>query len=236
MDNAQFDKIWNEVQTETNNRSAGAFKRALWYGNNSQVFGQNKGVRKAIRNAPRKVAMGALGAGLGAAAVPPGLSDLITAAVETVLNKGKDVYSSHVKTKIKSPAQSAEEALRKNIKNTVKDLKSNSFQVIDRNLVKLRDSKNKVSPAIQNMMSAQSHISYSSVPSNVPVQTDDTQLEKAHAALRAVAEAQYYTDKITRLVAATQEANERILQDLNTLKAALEDTQSDVTGYVKEYL
>jgi len=237
MENMQFERIWDDVQTETSSRSRGAFKRAMWYGNNSRLFGQNKGVRKAIRNAPKKVAMGTLGAGLGAAVVPPGLSDLISGAVEVVLNKGKDIYSAHVKVMIKgNRPRSAEEALRKNIKASVKDLKNNSFLVIDRNLVKLRDAKNKVSPAIDAMMKSQSHISYTSVPSNVAVPTDEEHSKKAQDALRAVAETQYYIDKVTCLVQATQEANSKILKDLDALKVKLENTQKDVTGYVKEFL
>ncbi len=237
MENIQFDKIWNEVQTETGKRSKGSFKRAVWYGNNSKVFGQNKGLRKGIRNAPKNVAKGALGAGLGAAAVPPGLSNLISASVDLVLVRGKDIYSNHVKVKIKgNRPMSAEEALRKNIKSSVKDLKGNAFQVIDRNLVKLKDAKNKVSPAIESMMKAQSHTSYSSVPSNVAVPTDEEHSKKAYDALRAVAESQYYIDKVTSLLKATQDACGKATDDLDKLKVALEKTQEDVTGYVKEYL
>jgi hypothetical protein len=236
MENAQLEKIWNEIQSDVANRSKGSFKRAIWYGNDSKVFGQNKGLRKAIRNAPKNVTKGAIGAGLGAAQVPPGLSDAISAAADLVLSRSKDMYSAHVKGMIKgNRPQSAEEALRKNIKSSVKDLKGNAFQVIDRNLVKLKDAKNKVSPAIQVMMKAQSHISFTSVPSNVAAPTNEEQAKKAEEALRAVAETQYYIDKVTTLIKATETSCAKLVTDLSTLKAALEKTQDDVSGYVKEH-
>ena len=182
MDDTQFQQIWTDVQSATNNRSKGSFKRALWYGNNSMVFGQNKGLRKG------------------------------------------------------HPPMSVEEGLRKNIKSSVKDPKGNAFQVIDRNLVKLRDAKKKVSPALQQMMQSQSQMSYTTVSSSLEVQTEEKQLQKAHHALRAVAETQYYTNKIAALVSATQDALGTIMTDLNSFKAALQKTEDDVTGYVKEYL
>ena len=66
MDRASFDQIWLEIQTETYNRTKGSFKRALWYGGRTKGikgvpnaivghFGSGKGVRKAIRNAPRVI-------------------------------------------------------------------------------------------------------------------------------------------------------------------------------------
>ncbi|MFO1078101.1 MAG: hypothetical protein U1E73_10315 [Planctomycetota bacterium] len=232
MDDAQFQKIWSDVLSETADRSKGAFKRALWYGNNSAVFGQNKGLRKAIRNAPRKVATGAL----GLANMPPGISDAIDGVVDIVLTKGKELYSAHVKPLIRGDRpMAAEEKVRKQIKATVKDLKANAFQVIDRNLVKLKDAKNKVSPAIQEMMKAQSPPSLSSVPSNVAVPTDEQQLQKAHVALRAVAETQYYIDKLASLVTATSTALEGIMKGLNELKVAAEQTQEEVSDYVCEF-
>jgi hypothetical protein len=237
MEQQQYDKIWNEVLAETYNRSQGSFKRALWYGNNSSVFGQNKGLRKAIRNAPKQIAMAGLGAGLDAAAVPPGLSDLIEAATDVVLAKGKDIYSTHVKPLLKSntPA-STEEALRKKVKSEVKELKANAFQVIDRNLVKLRDAKKKVTPAVKEMMQAMSHTGYATVPSNVAGHTEEAQGKKAHDALRAVAETEYYIDKVLRLAAATRDALQRIETDLNALKQKTVQTRNDIEGYIKEVL
>lgn len=41
MDKQQVEKIWDDVVTETGNRSKGAFKRALWYGNDNRLLGQN---------------------------------------------------------------------------------------------------------------------------------------------------------------------------------------------------
>jgi hypothetical protein len=237
MDAAQFDSIWSDIQTETNNRKTGAFKRALWYGNNSSIIGQNKGLRKAIRNAPKTVAMVGVGAGMNAVQIPSGLSDAISAVADTVLSRGKDMYSAQVKPHIKSKqSPSAEEALRKSVKNSVKDLKGNAFQVIDRNLVKLKDAKNKVSPAVQEMMQSQSHMSYAHVSSNLEVPTNEKQLQKAHDALRSVAETQYYTDKLIALVTSTETALSKIKTDLEAIKIAAEKGQTDVAQYVKEYL
>lgn len=218
-----------------NNRSSGAFKRALWYGNNSAVFGQNKGLRKAIRNAPRNVVMGAIGAGMGAAGVPPGVSDVIAKALELAADKGKDLYSDKVKPLIRdkvtgAPKQSEVEALRKSVKKEVKSLKSNAFQVIDRNLVKLRDAKNKVPIAIREMMRAQSHMSYARVSSDLQ------QMQKAHEAMRTVAETQYYISKILRLVDATVHSLEGIKNSLSDMQVILDKTDDEVGGYVKEHL
>ena len=56
MTEQELDKIWGVLWADTTNRSKGSFKRALWYGGNvSTKLGFDKGARKAIRNAPRKV-------------------------------------------------------------------------------------------------------------------------------------------------------------------------------------
>jgi len=235
MDQQQFDQIWAQVLGETYDRNPGSFKRALWYGNNSAIFGQNKGLRKAIRNAPKNVAMIGLGAGLDAAAVPPGASDAIEAVVDKILEKGKDIYSAHVKQYIQGdPPKSADEKLRKKIKHEVKDLKANAFQWIDRNLVKLRDAKNKVTPAVKAMMQSMSHPSLASVPSNIAANTEEAQLKKAHDALRAVAETEYYIDKVMRLVVATRDSLNDIARDLDTMKARTVQTRNEIGDYIKE--
>jgi len=237
VDQATYDKIWSDVQAETRNRNVGSFKRALWYGNNSMLLGQNKGLRKALRNAPKTVTMGAVGAGLGALEVVTGVSDMIEAAVDTVLKKGKDVYSSSVKQHIKSNApMSAEESMRKNVKKEVKRLKEDTIAIIDRNLVKLKDAKKKVTPKIQAMMASQSHMSYAQVSSSLAVETEESQMKKAHDALRAVAETEYYIDKVMYLVGIARAALKQVELNLDSLKGATLKTQNDLEGYIKEML
>jgi len=56
MTEQELDKIWDALWLETTDRSKGSFKRALWYGGKkSTMVGFDKGARKAIRNAPRKL-------------------------------------------------------------------------------------------------------------------------------------------------------------------------------------
>ena len=229
MDKQQVEKIWDDVVTETGNRSKGAFKRALWFGNDNRLLGQNKGLRKALRNAPRALSTDLL----GLASIPPGLNVMVTSAVDVILNRGKDVYSDQIKPLIRNKPISAEEAMRKNIKHSVKDLKSNAFQVIDRNLVKLANAKNKVSPAVQALMTSVSHISYTHVPSNVAVVSNEEQVKKAHETLRTIAETEYYIDKVMRLVATLKLALTDVEKDLNKLQEATQKTRQEVMDYIE---
>ncbi len=219
MNKQQVEKIWEDIVVETSNRSRGAFKRALWFGNNNILLGQHKGVRKAVRNAPRILATDLL----GLASLPPGLNAVVTQAVDVVLNKGKDVYSAHLKPLIHNKPISAEEALRKNVKKSIKELDSNAFKVIDRNMVKLADAKKKVSPAVQALMRSV----------QPPGVTEDN-VKKAHEALRAIAETEYYVDKLMRLIVTLKEALGRIEGDLNKIQEATQKTRKEVMDYIED--
>lgn len=85
-------------------------------------------------------------------------------------------------------------------------------------------------------MQSQSHMSYAHVSSNIEVQTYEKQLQKAHDALKAVAETQYYTDKLIALVTSTETALGKVRSDLEAIKIAAEKSQIEVAQYVKEYL
>ncbi len=221
MDKQQVVKIWNDVVTETSNRSKGAFKRALWYGNNNMILGQHKGIRKGIRNAPRILATDLL----GLVPLPLGVSAVVSQSVDVVLDRGKDLYSGHIKPLIFNNPISAEEALRKNIKKSIKELDSNAFKVIDRNMVKLSNAKSKVGPAIQALMlSVQS-----------PNVTEEN-VKKAHEALRTIAETDYYVDKIMGLVVALKDALGKIEKDLNELKKATQKTRQEVMDYIEQVI
>ena len=149
MDQMKFDQILEAVNVETANRSKGSFKRALWYGNNNMWIGQNKGLRKGIQNAPKQLFMSSL----GAIPLPPGISDIFSEAVNIALNKGKEIYGDEVKPWIKSKRSgTAIDAQRRNIKKDVKEMQAGAFQYIDRNLVKLKDAKNKIDPAVQALL------------------------------------------------------------------------------------
>lgn len=235
MENTDVDKIWNEVVTEAGNRSKGSFKRALWYGNNSRLLGQNKGARKAIRNAPKKIILGSL----DFAGIAPGLSAIVGTAADATMSAGKELYSAQIKILRKPKPMSAEEALRKQVKNAVKDMKSNAVQVVDRNLVKLKDAGKKVAPSIKELMAAAPDMKYqapspgSNMSAGMGVSPNaEKQAKKAHDVLRNIAETEYYIDKEMGLVKSLQHALETLEKDLNTMQEKTQKTRKEVMDYI----
>lgn len=235
MNKVDVDKIWTDVQGEASNRSKGSFKRALWYGNNSKVFGQNKGARKAIRNAPKQIALGSL----DFAGMAPGLGAAVGMVADQALSVGKDLYSAEVKPYLKTKPVSADEQLRKQVKSSVKDMKSNAFQVIDRNLVKLKDSSKKVSPSIRDLMAAAPSASYQNSSMGVSIggsSDDEKQAQKAHDALRQIAETEYYIDKEMSMVKVLQKALVNLETDLNKMQASTQKVRKEVMEYIESAL
>ncbi len=235
MESNDVDKIWNDVVIETSNRSKGSFKKALWYGNNNRLIGQNKGARKALRNAPKKILIGTL----DFAGFAPGLSATIGNAADIALSAGKEMYSSHIKPLRKAKPMSAEEALRKQIKNAVKDMKSNGLEVIDRNLVKLKDASKKVGPAVRDLMASAPDMKYSAPTpgSNMPAgmgRNVDTEKQamKAHDALKRIAETEYYIDKEMGLVKSLQQALATLEKDLNTMQEKTQKSRKELMEYI----
>ncbi len=232
MNKVDVEKVWAEVVIEASNRSKGSFKRALWYGNNSRVFGQNKGARKALRNAPKKIVLETL----NFAGLAPGLSGLVSTTADIALSAGKSFYSAEVKPLLKKKPVSAEEKIRKQIKGAVKDMKSNAFQVIDRNLVKLKDAARKVGPAIRDLMTAAPDMTYRSSPAGVGMGRSpdaEKQAQKAHQALRCIAETEYYIDKEMGMVKVLQAALVSLEADLNKMQAATQKTRTEVMDYIE---
>ncbi len=236
MESSDVDKIWNDVVTETSNRSKGSFKRALWYGNNSKVFGQNKGARKALRNAPKKIILGSL----DFAQFAPGLGATIGSAADVALSAGKEFYNANVKPLRKPKPMSAEEALRKQVKNAVKDMKSNAVQVIDRNLVKLKDASKKVAPAVRELMASAPDMKYTAPTpgSNMSAgmgrsPNAEKQAQKAHDALRSIAETEYYIDKEMGLVKSLQQALKDLEKDLNTMQEKTQKSRKELMEYIE---
>lgn len=231
MNQMQFDQILDAVNVETANRSKGSFKRALWYGNNNMWIGQNKGMRKGIQKAPRQIFMSSL----GAIPIPPGLSDIFSGVVDVLLDKGKDIWSDKVKPHIKERSGPAKASIRSNIKGSVKELKANAFQVIDRNLVKLKDAQKKVDPAVQAMMRTQATSQGVGGFGNNAV-SSEAEGKSAHNALQAIAETQYYIDKLATLTTATRDSCDEMVTQLEQLKLGLEKNQQEVSDYIKEYM
>ena len=232
MDQMKFDQILEAVNVETANRSKGSFKRALWYGNNNMWIGQNKGLRKGIQNAPKQLFMSSL----GAIPLPPGISDIFSEAVNIALNKGKEIYGDEVKPWIKSKRSgTAIDAQRRNIKKDVKEMQAGAFQYIDRNLVKLKDAKNKIDPAVQAMMRTQA-TSQAVGGFGKNAVSSEAEGKSAHNALRAIAETQHYIDKLATHTTAAKDACDRIMENLNQLKIGLEKNQQEVSDYIKEYM
>ena len=229
MDNALIQKMKDEVYRDTTNRSKGSLKRAIWYGNNNVLLGQHKGVRKAIRNSPKTIAMGGLGAAL--TNVAPGLSDLINKSVDVALNKCKTLYSkSDLKSKYKKPA-SFEEGLRKTVKKEIKE-KKDQIVVIDRNLVKMKDALHKVSPATKAMMSAVTQPG-GGANAAMSITADKEKEKKVYDALKSVSESEYYILKVISLIATQEEAMVKMQADLKRLLDATQETGKEIEDYIE---
>jgi len=241
MDNIQIQKMMDEVYKDTGNRSKGSLKRAIWYGNNNTIIGQNKGLRKAVRNAPKTIAMGGIGAAL--TGVAPGLSDLISKSADAAMVKCKNLYSgSSVKASFKKP-MSYEEGLRKTVKNDLK-AKGDEIAKIDRNLVKMKDALHKISPAVQGLMSAAPKMTANSATiagkpmagMGVSVTAEKEIEKKAYDAFKSVAEAEYYIMKLIVLMTSTEEGISKMKSDLKKLLDATNKTGHEIEGFVESML
>ncbi len=285
----EFDKLWLEIEKEAEDRSGNfaRFKRALWYGGRTEnvsgfrntvknipnivisILGHGKGLRKAIRNAPKNLVTKGIGAAAGAVAaslpigifVPESIAEhamdnannaLLSASINlsekigftlvegvgavlvtdtiNATNSKKYQKTSGIKYKLHSKIKGNKvmhdtifrntlfktrpeeerisEDLRKQIKSTVQKLrKENGFLLIDRNLVKMKDAKNKIAPAVQQLITIAPNVatdpeSKKSFFHFGPHFSDpnEKKVEMADHALRAVAETTYYAKKISGVV------------------------------------
>jgi hypothetical protein len=203
MTERELDKVWETLWAETTNRSKGSFKRALWYGGKvSTKLGFDKGARKAIRNAPRKVLV------FGVGKIPE-VGSILGKVADPAAGAVKTIYSKYVKTRIKKTPTGVE-ASRKVAKNAVKDLKKGDvMKVIDRNLVKMKDARSKASQKLADYSHATG---------------DDARKEKAEAAIRAVFEVWYYEEKIIDLASRVQAVMDDLSRGLGGLHADTEKT------------
>jgi len=220
----------DEVYKDTANRSKGSLSRAILYGNNNAIVGQNKGLRKAYRNAPKTISLGALGVALSS--VPPGVSTLIGMVVDTALSKCKSLYSdSDLKSSYKKP-MSFEESIRKSVK---KDIKSKNDEIvrIDRNLVKMKEAVKKITPAVTALMNVAPKSSHHASGSLGVSVTKDKEKE-VYDAYKSVAESEYYIIKLMGLLNATEEGLVKTRAQLDTLLTATKKTGNDINNYVED--
>lgn len=143
--------------------------------------------------------------------------------------------------KTRSESENISEELRKQIKKTIKNLrKENGFLLIDRNLVKMKDAKKKIAPAIQQLIAIapnvapepQSKKSFFHGPIGRQNRVDaiesmtnlhhfsdsnEKKIEVADQALRAVAETTYYAKKISGVVHEIQTVLANLLGTLDKL-------------------
>ena len=221
ISSSQVDAAWTTAQQKSSDRQKGAFMRALWYGNNSRFFGQNKGARKAIRNAPRKIAIGTVSNVIGIV-VPPGLTDVLTEVV--------DVAASAVASNL-APEKKPTTDARKNLKRETKELAANAVVHIDRNLVKLRDAKKNVVTARTKLESA--HSSYDYVNST---KSDERMMTAIEESLTACAEFEYYVNKVTLLVTVLEDAASRMKNNLSQLNTCSSDASQETIAAIKAML
>ena len=124
--------------------------------------------------------------------------------------------------------------IREKIKNDVKDLeKDNGFLVIDRNLVKLKNAKNKIEPSVKK---ANELVRFDK---NTFDQLDDDfykhQEERMDAfedALHAVIETEYYITKISGISDGIASTLSDVMDKLKELKKEVDDVQSDAKEYI----
>ena len=126
--------------------------------------------------------------------------------------KGNKVIHDHIFRnklfKTRTESEKISEELRKQIKKTIKNLrKENGFLLIDRNLVKMKDAKKKIAPAIQQLIAVSPNVSPNpqSKKSFFHIgphfsDSNEKKVEVADQALRAVAETTYYAEKISGVV------------------------------------
>jgi len=143
--------------------------------------------------------------------------------------KGNKVIHDHIFRnklfKTRSESENISEELRKQIKKTIKHLrKENGFLLIDRNLVKMKDAKKKIAPAIQQLLSVspnvapnpQSKKSFFHVGPHFS-DSNEKKVEVADQALRAVAETTYYAEKISGVVSEIQTTLANLMSTLGKL-------------------
>lgn len=200
MTEPELDKVWDAVWQETTDRSKGSFKRALWYGGKrSTMVGFDKGARKAIRNAPRKLLT------LGVKQIPE-VGSLLGKVSDPAAGAVKKIYSKYVKPRLKK-APTGIDASRKVAKRAVKDLKKGDvMKVIDRNLVKMKDARSKATRKLSEYNSAANG-------------SDDARKEKAESAIRAIFEVWYYEEKIIILASQVQVFMDDLSRGLAELNA-----------------
>jgi len=157
--------------------------------------------------------------------VTSAIADPIAGSLHYTNKRGEVSAWRKLKGKLfKEESRSRDEFLRKQLKREVKDLqKEQGFQIIDRNLVKMKDAKDKIAPAIQKLKL---------ILANENLQGDKKK-KAAHDALRAIAETEYYILKIMSLVASI-ELSLMELQEINLvpLISWLDDTQKGLEDYV----
>ena len=147
--------------------------------------------------------------------------------------KGNKVIHDHIFRnklfKTRTESEKISEELRKQIKKTIKNLrKENGFLLIDRNLVKMKDAKKKIAPAIQQLIAVspnvapnpQSKKSFFHIGPHFS-DSNEKKVEVADQALRAVAETTYYAEKISGVVSEIQTT-------LANLRDALHQLDDDV--------
>ena len=210
----------------------------------SGLGGDGKGARKMLRNAPMNIGKAVINTAvtLPLMAIPGGslaadaishavikasikvgvqlvvgpLTDACLHAAEREIGENQLIQGEYndikfVKNKILHKGQSQEhhELLRKRIKEQLKDLtKENGFLMIDRNLVKMRDAIKAVKPAKENFEQTL----------NSRTKSINEKEEAACKFLRAIAESQYYVEKIIGMVMSLQVAILEMQINMNELQ------------------
>jgi hypothetical protein len=263
MKQADLEEIWVQICTETLNRKEGSFQRAFWFGGRSllakKVFEKGKGFRKTVRHSPKHatklislvslivVSIVATPAGGVASAVAVDQSldltykvvkigigklfQLFKIGADIAVKEGGGAYYQH---KIKN-LDSEDLLLRQKIVLELKDIKKNGLLTIDRNLVKMRSAIKDIPIKFDNLEQAILAVENTDISSpEDDIRVDPPEFIAAEAALRAVAEANYYVVKLKGLSVSMVTAFTKVIDDLDTLEAELEKERAQLARYIMQ--
>jgi hypothetical protein len=206
----ELDVLEQELLRDTENRFKGSFTRALKFGGKRlSNIGMDKGIRKELRNAPKKLLKA------GARAVPV----IGPIAVEGMSAGAKELYRRKFKKTKVDPASKA--------KYIVKDLQGGDLiKTLDRNLLKMKKAQTE---ADKNLQTFQSDLWFD---------IDDNQKFKefmkdsAKVTIRSIMEVQHYESKVIFMACEIA----AYCEELNETLAKLQDNTKEIYDEFKRTL
>lgn len=147
----------------------------------------------------------------------------------------KKHYKKELREMFALAPRTADEEIRKRIKQDVKELKgANTLLTIDRNMVKMKDVQHKIAPAIKKLESltgsTSAHLDENFYKNN------EKRMEAANEALTSIIETEYYIRKITLLIDTMQGALNKVKGQLNDLDKNIQTADDKLGDYILKNL